>query len=383
MRISRTWMVVVSLGLLAATAGAQSYDRYDDEDKPRSKRHKEPAPTLFFTPEIIDAVINRITDEMSGVYSFDEDQLWETRDVIKEQFPEWIQERRDDLIQLANDYILFTAGDEPPTAEQVAEWSSRAMPLVGEFRGMVNTTTEHMRDYMTDEQQVLLDGQKAMFEVGLNHMDQRMQVWADGGYDWETEWPRSDTFREQEIARRTELNEEARRAEREAMGLPPEGDIVLAGDETSGERPSTTKAPLSKKPPKDEWSTYVEDFIKRYQLDEGQQNTAWKIHRNLVESRDRYLRKRLPDIKKTEELLDIAKTDGERDAARGKYESLNKPIQRYFEDLKDKLNRLPTRKQRKEAGARGQEANPDETSGALKEQMDARAKAEQESREKE
>ena len=380
MKTTKTWIVVATLGLLVATACAQSYE---DEDDRRSKRMKNAAPTLFFTPEIIDTMINRITDKMSDVYAFDEDQVWNTRDVIKEEFPDWIQEHRGDIIQLANDYILFTAGDDPPTAEQVAEWSMRAMPLINEFRDKIDTTTEQMRDYMTDEQQVLLEGQKAMLDVGMNYMGKRMQLWADGGYDWETEWPRSPTFREQERERQGELHEEARKAEAVAMGLDPESDIALVSDETVGQdRPAGTKLRPAKQP-KDEWTTYVEDFIKRYQLNEGQQNTAWKVYRNLVESRDRYLRKRLPDIKKTELLLNSAKTEEERDAARREYESLNQPIQRYFQQLKDRLNKLPSRKQRKEASARAEEAAPGKPGGAIKEQMDARAKAERESRNRE
>jgi hypothetical protein len=122
----------------------------------------------------------------------------------------------------------------------------------------------------------------------------------------------------------------------------------------------------------------VENFIKRYQLDEAQQNSAHKFLRNQQELRDRYLQKRLTDVKTLEDRQKAAKSNDEKEQVRAEYERLNKPIERYFQRLKERLETLPTRKQRataaqtEEAG-RAQAPVSEERKAAMKAEMEARA----------
>jgi hypothetical protein len=351
------WLAVA--GLAAAGAGAQ-----DNRDDQRPQRRRPAAsPGLFFTDEIIDLAIDRMTDQMANEYAFDEDQLWNTRALIKERFPPWLREHRDEIIQLVNEYAMAMLSGDPPTPEYVADWASRAMPLFQEAFGMIDETTQEMRSYMTDEQQIHLDGQVAAFQVGRNYLLNRIQVWSDGGYDWESEWPRSEKFRQRERERREQVEREAERERLLAMGVNPEtAGGAGPGAPPAGEKPAAQTRPVG---PKDEWTTYVENFIKRYQLDEAQQNTARKILRSLQEERDHYLSRKGDDIQVAEKKLKAAQTDDQRASARTELDRLNQPLERYFDQLKDRLNRIPSRKQR---------------AAAAQADMAARAKAESTSR---
>jgi hypothetical protein len=189
---------------------------------------------MWPSERLVDLAINRIVDRMAEVYGLDEDQLWDTRDVLKARFPQWLQQNRAELQSLMMQYFEAVMGDEPPTPEEVADWAARAAPLVEEFTSLVDETTEDMRGYLTDEQQVLLDGQLAAMQVGMNYMQQRLATWRAGGYDWQTEWPRSDVFREQEVQRRQRLEREAEREKRIAMGLPADTGSVPGGAASAG-----------------------------------------------------------------------------------------------------------------------------------------------------
>ncbi len=342
MKTLKLWMWLTVAGALATAAAAQNYDQPQQEPPPRPAR-----PPGLLNDRVVDSAINRITDRMAEVYGLDEDQLWNTRDTIKARFPQWLQQNRDELQALFVQYVEAVIGDDPPTAEEVADWATRAAPLVQEFTGLVDDTTEEMRGYLTDQQQVMLDGQKAAMQVVTNYFQQRLTTWQSGGYDWKNEWPRSKTFEEQELARQQQLQRETQQAKNVAMGLPADaGQEAAAGGapDTTGAKPSAHTKPGSGA--KDEWATYVENFIKRYQLDDAQQAKARSFLRDQQELRDRYLQRHLSDIKTLEEKQKAAKDDDEKALVKTAYERLNRPVEGYFQRLKDRLETLPTRKQR-------------------------------------
>ncbi|GEM_PF-910211 len=369
---------LVTAGCFLAIAVAQDYD-----PERRSPRRGSMPPAGFWpTERMIELAIDRITEKMAETYGFDEDQLWNTRDLLKSRFPQWMQDNRAELQALTNQWIETVMAGEPPTPEEVADWSNRALPLFEEFTGLVDETIEDMRTYLTPEQEVLLDGQKAFFQVGLNYMRDRLNTWKAGGYDWRTEWPRSEEFRRQEHVRQQRLQQEAENARLAAMGIAPAAgnsapDAAPAGRNPPAERKLFLPKPGETDKAQDEWAVYVENFIKRYRLDEAQQNAARRFLRDQQELRDRYLRRKLPEIESLEQRQKAAQTDEERAKVRAEVEQLNRPIERYFQRLKDRLETLPTRKQRAAAAESDKAAPPatgpsEKTKAAMKQQMEAR-----------
>ncbi len=344
-----------------------------DPNDPGRRQSEIPTEGFWPTQRMIELGIDRITDEMSKFYGFDEDQLWNTRDVLKERFPQWMQENRGELQTLMNQYFEALLSGEPPTPDEVADWSDRALPLFEEFSQMVDTTAEDMREYMTDEQQVLLSGQLAAMQVGMGFMRQRLQTWREGGYDWESEWPRSHEFKRREGARQKELEDEATRAAHEAMGIAPDGSEAAAvpgAAAPTGERKPTSRPSA----PRDDWTIYVENFIKRYELDAAQQGSARKVLNSLQEQRDRYLQRHVSDINAVEGKLKAAQSADERAKVQAELDRLNRPLERYFDQLKERLDRIPTRKQRAAAADKPALEPLEKSRTTLKTEMESRAR---------
>ena len=360
MTTARTWVLVTIAALIGGMACAQ--DRDDRNGGPEDPRrgHDMASPGLFFTPEIVDLAINRITDEMGRHYKFDEDQLWNARQVIKERFPRFLAENREHIITIVNQYAAALLGEDPPAPEDVADWADRTQPLLNDFLSLVEESGEQMRTFMTEDQQAMLTGEMAMLRVATNHVNSRMEIWRNGGYDWESEWPRSEAFQKKQMAREDQLRTEQESARREALGLPPTTSDASAATMPNG---ATTTRPVIAKPsgPKDDWTEYVESFIKRYDLNSEQQDQARRILRSLQEQRDSYLRRRLPDIEALEKRQKQAATDEERAKVAAETERINEPLERYFQQLKERLEPLPTRRQR---------------AAAAKAEMESRAKVE-------
>lgn len=314
------------VAILATAALAQDVDQADEDRGPR-RAEKIPTEGFWPTQKMMERMIDRLTDGIADNFDFDDSQLELTREVFKARFPEFLNENRAEIQTLLNQYFEALLNDEPPAIEEVAEWAGRVQPLMTGFGEVCDEVADSMREYLNDDQAVLLDAQYVAFQAGMKMAQNKLAVWADGGYDPETEWIHRDTRRESRAER-----EAAEREADEAAGTPP--------------------------PPKDEWTIYTEQFIARYELNDEQKQKAFTFLQRQQEARDRYLRRSADEMARVTKLLTEAETEEERAASLEAYQRLNAPVDQLFEQLKDRLETLPTRAQRKAAIEAGRVEEP-------------------------
>jgi hypothetical protein len=331
------WIWIPTLTVLATTALAQNAGDVDDEARPR-RATKIPTEGFWPTRTMMDRFIDRITDDMSGRYQFDDEQLELTRDMFKARFPEFLNNNRAEIQTLVNEYIEALLNQEAPAVEHVAEWAQRVQPLLAEFGEVVTEVTEGMHEYLTDDQAARLDGEMAAFQTGMSMAQGKLNDWANGGYDPETEWIHSNARRDHD---------------------EDHGDEEVAAAAEAASDPDTV-ATVAEVASKDAWTIYTERFIQRYQLDDEQKQKAYAFLFRQQQRRDDYLRRKADEMARITRLLDEAETEEERTAALESYNRLNAPIERIFQQLKDRLDTLPTRAQRRDAAQAGLEEAEDE-----------------------
>lgn len=334
---------IFALGLSLALACA-AFSQQNRE----SGRNQAPYPTEGFWPTrlMVDRFLDRLVEDMAERYEFDDLQMEMAREVLKERIPAFMQENRAQIQPLMNEFIEAQLDKEPPTPEAVADWAQRALPVLERVRTTAEDMAGEMREFMTEDQAAKLDGELAAFNTGITLATNKLVIWADGGYDPETEW----TPRGEERERRAAEEEARIAAEMEAAEL-----------EASG-RPQTLSAaskPASR--PKDEWELYVDRFIEKYDLTLEQQQAARQTLATLQQQRDQWLRRRAADFDRVARALREADDDA-RKAAADEFERLNAPVERLFTQLKERLDKLPTRAQRQAAGA----DEPDDSAAATR-----------------
>lgn len=358
----RANLLLAGLLLLAAPlATAQMYDDAQDEERARAQRERPLPPAGFWpTDRMIELFIDRwVEDDYADQLDFDQDQIFMTQELLKERLPEWLHEHRPEIMQLSNEWFEALLAKEPPDPLYVADWAQRALPVLNDFADMAEGVTGEMRDYMTEDQRVLLDGQMAAFRVGVNFMTQRLGGWSEGRFDPENEWFGNPEARRVQREREAAINAEMESAKRDAMGLPPEssqGAAAAAGGAQPAEQSSESRALTTAT--EDEWKRYVDEFIRRYQLNEEQQAEAYRILRSVQEQRDGYLRRVSPRLDQVSARLAAASSDEEKQRIEEQAERLKRPLERMFTILRERLEPLPTRKQRSEALAREKTATP-------------------------
>lgn len=311
---------------------------------------KPAIPTEGFWPTklMLDRMLARMAEELSFQYEFDADQTERTRELFRDVVPKFLDENRAELQTLTNEFLETIFHDEPPTPEAVANWAQRAIPVFERLTGFADTLTGQMREYMNDEQAQRLDGEVAAFHAGAGFATRKLQSWAAGEYDPESEWTRPGPERRQHEREQRRAMQAEMRAAREAQAA---ADAVEA-DARNG-RPTTGVKPASQ--PDDEWSRYTTEFIRRYELNDEQQQKAQRVLRSKQDERDRYLTSKGEELERVTKLAKDAQTDEEKAAAKEAARKLDAPVDRMFQQLKDRLDALPTRAQRQAAAKRDME----------------------------
>ncbi len=334
---------------------------------------RTPIPTEGFWPTrvMIDRVLDRITEEIAEQYELDEDQVEKTRALLKKRVPLFLDENRAEIQTLMNQFFEVQLAGEPPAPEEVAGWSKRVLPLMEKLENLATQVADEMRSYMSEEQVLRLEGEMAAFQAGLNLARGKLQVWAGGGYDPQTEWvyDRAERRRREREERRR-LEQEMQAAREEVLGAPQDpaesgnGTSAAAGSSIGDGQPAAARGGPVRAPAtqpaaaKDEWEQYVEDFTRRYELNEAQRQEAQRILRARQKDRDEYLRRKAGQLEQVAARMRSAAGEAERQRASAEAERLNAPVKRMFQQLKDQLGRLPTRAQREAAARRALESAP-------------------------
>lgn len=362
---ARLLAIALALAWLPPAAPAQETAEYPPQDMPEEFYQDRPRrttsiPTEGFWPTklMMERIFERIADEMASNYEMDDDQRDRTASLFKGRLVRFLDKNRPEIQSLMNEFFEVQLHNQAPTPEAVATWSQRVLPLLDDLKVVVEDMTEGMREYFTDDQVTKLEGELAAFHTGLTIASAKLGTWAAGQYDPEREWfapgpGRERMQREEAEKMEAEMVDAQRQAERAATTDAADSAVGEShdrgADSPARSGPAPASAPASRPSSKDEWTIYTDDFVRRYDLEPEQEQKARSFLRSQQFERDRYLQRKSAEIEKvTQAAMDSA---GEEDRARAKEDAdrLQAPIERMFQQLKDKLNTLPTRAQRARA----------------------------------
>jgi len=343
----RPWLLALTVGALSGAMCASSVAQTPPQRAQAAQDEEDPLDGFWPTRTMVRLFIDRMLDDGAGHYELDETQIELTRDALLNRIPAFLSEHRRQFQPILNRFIEAQLLDEAPDPDEVARWSQSALPALAEFTDMIRGVTDDMREFLTDEQINKLDAESAAFEAGIEMLNNKLGVWAQGGYDPESDWiPEPARQKRREREQREAAAAGASSAERAQLNADDLSTLEDLGY-VSSSSPSAGAGAAASQPaiPKDEWVRYVEGFIELYQLDAEQKQKAHAYLIAQIKARDRYLQLRGKDIEKATKALKQAKTGEETEKAQASFERLNEPLERMFERLKEKLDTVPNRRQ--------------------------------------
>lgn len=277
------------------------------------------------------------------------------------------------ILQYAGEAIETRAAGEAITAEQVARWVELATPVFEDSQRALNEGAKRFMQELDPEQQAIVQRDVDAANRRMNRIDELSERWARG------EWQPSDWGMEEdpiqlagearaggEVAEADEARAAMGRASGDqggATGSRPESPPIAPPPPGSRDRdvakPTTSQptdvnrdrpeARTAVKEADDRWARYVRAFVRKYRLDDAQQQRAWLIYRDVKARSDRLDKRHAAQVKMLEHRLAKAADDKTQSALQAQVARHNAALARLFRQLKKRLERLPTSAQRRNA----------------------------------
>jgi len=324
-------------------------DQADPPEKPAANNPSEINEGLWPSPKLMRQMLSRWAHEAAYEYDLDDQQLEKADKAVVERWTKFLDENRTEIQPLVNEFLEMRIELTPPEKTRVQDWARRAKPHFENAKKQIEEGTSQFREILRPNQRVKFEIDAVQIKVGLGLAGQKITQWETGQFEpeefWEPVGQDRETRREERIRRRRERDEQEALRDRKRKAV----------DDAS-------RDPIDVE--LDAWQRYVADFISTYRLDEGQRNTVLSC---LTELRDRAINHRDRNRDEITRLEGrIASNDGsEAQLAdiKTQLERVYGPIDEMFQELKSRMEQVPTADQRAAAAAPREGPMRDEGSG--------------------
>ncbi len=361
----------------------------------------------------VPALVENYARFIARKYSLDEQQEKQTVAILQKKTNDFLQQHEGTIFELYTTMQAVRGGGEM-AQQELTDWGKRAMPIYQDAKNLIVGGNAEWRELLNDEQRAMHDEDVKLMYESFQSTDEQLNRIVTGEMTVdEFRNPPRPNRRRRNRRPDADANQVAQPPPGEpvTVAAPPGEDPVVqpmsdaeiervrgtytpkAGEMNTGE---TADASAHQIDPNDqtanregveehavgqqqtpaqtpdhrprgqrinepkastnfasEWQKYVEEFIRKYQLNPGQEQTARKILRDCQDQAERYLGTRQGQIAKIDaQLATVAKDPKQGTDLRSQREKLIEPIGRIFErQLKPRLEKLPTRQQRQDAEA--------------------------------
>ena len=293
----------------------------------------------------LEQIMERACHNIGRRYNLNDEQLAATLDLMKREVYKFLAANHDEVWPLLRDLTMTQLGTNPDALEgdSLKRLGKGALPLLEKAKKAIYDGNQEWAKILTPQQ-------KAMHDFDLEKMEEQFQAIEDNFRNW------SD-------------------------GVPTEQGIFPPPKYYPDQPPPPDKPvdgiPKMPKPEVSEitlglFETRVEEFIRDYQLDKAQAETARSIMREYQEKARRHQQRNEQDFKQIAADRDKAFKAKDREAiaaAEERERELRKPIQESFGQMDERLMALLTAAQR-ERGPVGK-AKPGEDEAAKSNKPDS------------
>jgi len=345
----------------------------------------------------IDLLVDNYARFLARKYDLTEDQDAYTKVLLRDRSYEFLDKHETQLRGLVDRMFEVRSGGEM-TQDELVEWGKQVRPIYDDAKRLVIGGNDDWREILTPEQQKIHDEDVRLMTQSFATTEDQLDRIVSGEMTVEefrspqrgnrraartpkakptppppserTEKPRptppvpdarvTNTPREEDHGKLRPTPRGTTRAPRTASKPEPR---VSRQPASSAKRTPTRS---SGKKSESEWEKYVREFIVKYQLNDEQTQKANAVLEDCQAQADRYLKSQESQIARIDKQLDELKKSKDKNKSKNvaklteQRNRLKEPVQRIFDQqLKPRLERLPTRAQRRAA----EEAASKKTSG--------------------
>lgn len=273
-------------------------------------------------------------DGIAKHYRLNAEQEAKTRKLLAERVTRFLQKHDKEIWPLLWELTEAQMKGNAPDKEAALKIANKGYPIFEDARTEIMKAQDDFRAYLTKEQKAIHDRDLKGLQQQFRSIDHQLNSWRKG-----------------QVNKRRPFH----------IRLGP---------------PGTRTTPIGMQPPRSRlhapetlWERYVRQFIGDYLLDETQKVAVTAILRDLKDQAERYRTTHHTDLVDAEALVrsaELAKPFDRQalEQARMIRELLNKPFDDYFNELKSRLNSIPTERQRADFYKRKPHLKPKSTSAS-------------------
>ncbi len=229
------------IGMVSVTLRAQAPESAPKSAPPPTKVDLQP--TVSQSMATIETIIEVAVRNIAARYNLNEEQTRETDVLMKREVYRFLKEHESQVWPAIRDLLSSQLGAKPPSdPNELKRIGGAAAPLAKLAEEAIFRANEEWRTYLTPEQQKVHDFDLAEMKKNFQQIHQNFDNWAQGKV---VEAP---LFPQQQVP-----------------GGPPTPPKPREG------------VPIQESFSDSHFDTYVEDFIKEYDLDQGQIDSARSI----------------------------------------------------------------------------------------------------------
>ncbi|MCG8408824.1 MAG: hypothetical protein MI923_26760 [Phycisphaerales bacterium] len=325
------WIAVACLAWALLTVGAQaSGQEPDDKQTPDEKKRivqkvqktgdtnsessKPTAKTHPYDPMIwdVDQMMEDAVMQITLRYNLNKSQEEYTRLLLTTRVRSFLDDYEGDIRELLQESIEYRRGMMDSDPESLKQWADRAGPIYEAAQDAILSGNMAWREILDDEQRKTHDRDLKLMERNFSSVTKRLVAWQDG------------------------------------KGKLGPGEPISNGPrQTSGSRVSPNPPGQISAELEDNWTRYVNEFIKVYKLDEKQQNSAReKIHKYYLNEAKRYRAKKKAQFTDLDKKLASKGPKADRTKIVHEKIQLLQPIYKMFGKMAQRLDDLRTSEQK-------------------------------------
>lgn len=305
----------------------------DSEETAKANATEKDEEGLWPSPKLMRLMLARWAEDISEQYDLDDEQRGQVRKMVTRRWEKFLEENRETIRPLMNEFLELRMELEPPPKEKVQDWAKRAQPMFEEFRKQIDEGTSEFREVLRPMQRVKFEVDAIQFGVGMSFVEKQLRDYQSGEFEPEEFWlPHGERFRRERGERRRKDREEFAQAVQEAQ--------------SEAKSPDQIELELTR------WEEYVAAFIQAHGLDEGQRTTVLSVLNELrgraKDHRDRR-REEIDDLERR--IADGSPGESERQELKDRLVELYGPIDEMFRELQRRTDAVLTAEQRAKAAA--------------------------------
>lgn len=305
-------------------------------------------------PKVVGMIVDRAVDTAGRIYEFDDRQRGVFGRWMKERMPQMLEKQRKNLEPVMTDVLLQYASGKPPDPAKIQEWSKKLLPLTNEFKEVYSEGYRKMLPHLAPEQRSRWGKDYFRVSLGYTMVQAKLRSYSKGGFD-PKEWsktpanPNLGPLQYAKIAEQLGMDTStpphienpiigAMSTERigpdERLGPDRAGQVGKDADGSGGRYVSL-----------DRWQAQTRQFIKDYDLDEGQKTAAMAVLKEVRQRARAYHKTHRKDIDRLRRSARKAKGQA-RTRISAELGELERPLHQLFEEFRSRLDEILDETQR-------------------------------------